>query len=67
MKDLLVQTNSEIRKLSQTGYINTYNYASQFSYPFTYVISPIVTKVSVLSFLRISGCELRDNYYISFT
>ena len=33
----------------------------------TYVISPIVTKVSVLSNLRISGCELRDNYYVSFT
>ena len=28
---------------------------------------PIVTKVSVLSNLRISGCELRDNYYVSFT
>ena len=26
-----------------------------------------MTKVSVLSNLRISGCELRDNYYVSFT
>ena len=26
-----------------------------------------VTKVSVLFNLRISGCELRDNYCISFT
>ena len=25
-----------------------------------------MTKVSVLSYLRISGCELKDNYYISF-
>ena len=25
-----------------------------------------MTKVSVLSNLRISGCELKDNYYISF-
>ena len=33
----------------------------------TYVISPIVTKVSVLSNLRFSGCELKDNYYVSFT
>ena len=33
----------------------------------TYVILPIVTKVSVLSNLRIFGCELRDNYYVSFT
>ena len=31
-----------------------------------HVISPIVTKVSVLSNLRISGCELKDNHYISF-
>ena len=38
-----------------------------FSYfPYIYVISPIVTKVSVLSNLQISGCELEDNYYISF-
>ena len=29
-------------------------------------MSPIVTKVSVLSNLRISGCELKDNYYKSF-
>ena len=33
----------------------------------TYFISPFVTKVSVLSNLRISGCELKDNYYVSFT
>ena len=33
----------------------------------TYVISPIVIKVSVLSNLRLSGCELKDNYYVSFT
>ena len=32
----------------------------------TYVISPIVTIVSVLSNLRISGCELKDNYHVSF-
>ena len=60
----------KIRKLSQPGYINTYNYTSQFIYsylPYIYVISPIVTKVSVLSNLRISVCELRDNYYVSFT
>ena len=31
-----------------------------------YVISPIVTKVSILSNLLISGCELKDNHYISF-
>ena len=30
------------------------------------VVSPIVTKVSVLSNLRISVCELKDNHYISF-
>ena len=34
----------------------------------TYGISPVVTKVSVLSNLRISGSELKDKYYryISF-
>ena len=32
----------------------------------TYGISPLVTKVSVLSNLRISGCKLKDKYYISF-
>ena len=32
----------------------------------THVISPIVTKVSVLSNLHISGCEMKGNYYISF-
>ena len=32
----------------------------------TYVISPIMSKVSVLSNLHISGCELKDNYNISF-
>ena len=26
-----------------------------------------MTKVSVLFNLRISGCELKDNYYVSFT
>ena len=31
-----------------------------------YGISPIVTNVSVLSDLRISGCELKDNHNISF-
>ena len=31
---------------------------------FTYVESPIVTKVSVLSNLRISGRELKDNHYL---
>ena len=31
---------------------------------FPYVESPIVTKVSVLSNLRISGRELKDNHYI---
>ena len=30
----------------------------------TYVISAIVTKVLVWSNLRISGCELKENYYI---
>ena len=35
-------------------------------FPSTYIISPIVTKVLVLSNLHISGCELKDNYYISF-
>ena len=41
------------------------SYNSQFSYlPY---ICYIVTKVSVLFNLRISRCELRDNYCVSFT
>ena len=41
------------------------SYNSQFSYlPY---ICHIVTKVSVVFNLRISGCELRDNYCVSFT
>ena len=32
----------------------------------TYVISSIVAKVSVLSNLHIFGCELKENYCISF-
>ena len=35
-------------------------------YMLTYICH-IVTKVSVLFNLRISGCELRDNYCVSFT
>ena len=31
-----------------------------------YGILPVVTNVSVLSDLWISGCELKDNHYISF-
>ena len=30
------------------------------------IYEPNMTKVSVLSNLRISGCELKDRYYISF-
>ena len=42
-----------------------WSYNSQFSYlPY---ICHIVTKVSVFFNLRISGCELRDNYCVSFT
>ena len=41
------------------------SYNSQFSYlPY---ICHIVNKVSVLFNLRISWCELRDNYCVSFT
>ena len=38
---------------------------SQFKLPPLHM-SPIVTKVSVLSNLRISGCELIVNYCVSF-
>ena len=31
-----------------------------------YVILPFVTNVSVLCNLRISGLEMKDNYFISF-
>ena len=65
IKDLLVQTNSENTQIESNWIYNTYNYTSQFSYlPY---ICHIVTKVSVLFNLRISGCELRDNHYVLFT
>ena len=66
IKDLLVQTTQKICRLNQTGNINTYSYTSQFQLLPLHVISPIVTKVSVLSNLSISGCELKDTYYKSF-
>ena len=64
MKSLLVQ---KIRRLNQTGNINTYSYKSQFQLlPLHNVISAIVTIVSFLSNLLMSGCGLKDNKYISF-
>ena len=65
IKDLLVQTNSENSQIESNWiYKHIQLYKSVTS--LTYVISPIVIKVSVLSNLRISGCELRDSYYVSF-
>ena len=63
IKDLLVQTNSENTQIESNWIYKHIQLTIQVSLvtSLTYVISPIVTKVSVLSNLRISGCELRDN------
>ena len=67
MKELLVQTNSENTQIeSNWKYKHIQLQKSVLVTSLTYIISPIVTKVSVLSNLCISVCELKDNYYASF-
>ena len=62
IKDLLVQTKSENMQIeSNWKYKHIQLWKSVSVTSLTYVILSIVAKVSVMSNLHISGCELKEN------